>query len=241
MGIFFHRLPDAVAWITLALAAATLVASWRQAPWEALHKNAVLFAWLASTTLLAVTWLFTVKVQSDFILFLLGTPLVALMFGPALAILSVAVALAFYTYAIDGQWLNLGLNLLLDGALPALISHGMLRASQRLLPRNIFVYLFVSSFFGGVVSISAVMLASIGLHALAGYYGAEYLFEQVLPSALLLAWGEAITLGMIASMLTIYAPAVMLSFDDRVYLARRPPPPGDRPSDGHDFGDPGEF
>lgn len=241
MGIFLHELPAATAWLTLALAGATLVSCWRRAPWQALRNNTTLFAWLASTTLLAITWLLTVKVQADFILYLLGTPLVALMFGPALAVLSVAVALAFYTYVIDGVWANLGLNLLLDGVLPALVSHAMLAFTRRRLPHNIFVYLFLGSFLGGWLAISSVMIASVFIHAIAGYYPAGYLFEQVLPSALLLAWGEAITLGMLASVLTVYAPAVMLTFDDRLYLARRPPPPGDRPADGHDFGDPREF
>ncbi len=241
MGIFHHALPDEIAWLTLALAAVVLVVCWRRAPWARMQSNVVLFTWLASTTLTASTWLFTVKVQPDFVLYLLCTPLIALMFGPALAILSVAIALCFYTYVIDGIWTNLGLNLMLNGVLPALISHTVLRLSQRYMPRNIFVYLFVSSFFGGIVAISSVMLASIGVHAIAGYYAAYYLVDQVLPSALLLAWGEALTLGMIASVLTVYAPAVMLSFDDKVYLAKLPPPPGDKPSDGHDFGDPGKF
>lgn len=241
MGIFFHALPASVAWITSAIAAILMIACWIRAPWQRIAANHVLFVWLASTTVLAITWRFNVKVQPDFMLYLLGTPLVALMFGPALAILSVGIALAFYTYVIDGQWANLGLNLLINGALPAFVSHGVLRISQQVLPKNIFVFLFVSSFFGGVVSISSVMIASVMVHAIAGYYDTVYLFEQVLPSALLLAWGEAITLGMIASTLTIYAPSVMLSFDDRTYLARRPPPPGDGPGDGHDFGDPGKL
>ena len=240
MGIFHHELPQGIAWFTLALAAVTLVLCWRRAPWARLKSDGVLFTWLATTTITTSTWLFSVKVQPDFSLFLLCTPLIALMFGPALAILSIAIALCFYTYMIDGVWANLGLNLLLDGVLPALVSHTVVRLSQRHLPRNVFVYLFISSFFGGIVAIASVMLASIGLQAIAGYYPARYLVEEVLPSALLLAWGEGLTLGMIASALTIYAPAVMLSFDDASYLAKGPARFGDRPADRPDFGDPNQ-
>ena len=240
MGIFHHELPSEIAWFTLALAAVILVVCWRRAPWTKLHSDGVLFTWLATTTITASTWLFSVKVQPDFKLYLLCTPLIALMFGPSLAILSIAIALCFYTYMVDGLWANLGLNLLLNGVLPALVSHTILRLTQRHLPHNLFVFLFVSSFFGGIVAIASVMFASIGLHAIAGYYPAQYLVEEVLPSALLLAWGEGLTLGMIASALTVYAPAVMLSFDDRTYLARRPPRLGDRPDDRPDFGDPNQ-
>ena len=241
MGIFFHSLSTSLVGVSLALAALALVLAWRHAGWARLKQPTAFYGWLGATTLLAATWLFSVKVQPDFILYFLGTPLVTLMFGPGLAIVSVAIALGFYIYTIDGQWANLGLNLLLTGVLPALVSHGVLLISQRHLPRNYFVFLFVGGFFGGLMSVTSVMVVSVLLHAVVGFYDASYLLGDVLPSALLLAWGEALTLGMMTSMITIYAPALMLSFDDKSYLARKPPRIGDRPKDGHEFGDPRNY
>lgn len=241
MGIFFHPISPLFTAATLFVAALVLVLSWRHAGWQRLKNTPSFYGWLGATTLLAATWLFSVKVQPDFILYFLGTPLVTLMFGPGLAILSVAIALGFYTYTIDGVWANLGLNLLLTGVLPALVSHGVLVITQRHLPRNFFIFLFVGGFFGGLLSVASVMVFSVILHALVGLYAADYLLGDVLPSALLLAWGEALTLGMMTSMITIYAPGLMLSFDDKSYLARKPGRVGDRPKDGHEFGDPRNY
>ncbi|HET7773939.1 MAG TPA: hypothetical protein VFK82_08950, partial [Burkholderiaceae bacterium] len=68
----------------------------------------------------------------------------------------------------------------------------------------------------------------LGVHAaLLGGHAAEALIEHALPYALLLAWGEALTVGMLITLFVIYKPQWMLSFDDRLYL-RRLPAGGDR-------------
>jgi len=225
MGLFYSPLP---AWLTIvswSLAGALLGFCAARAPWERIRDNAVLFTWLGTSTLLALVWLMRFRLHDDLTLQFLGAALLAWMFGPKLATLGLGATLAFYLQTTDGPWESYGLNLLLMAALPAFTVGAIGWFVARFAPRNMFIFLIGNGLFGSfaatVVSMAAAMAVMVGL----GAHPLAWFVDQVLPWSLMLAWGEAITTGMVVTLLTVYLPAVMLSFDDRIYL-RRP----DRPA-----------
>ncbi|WP_176256687.1 energy-coupling factor ABC transporter permease [Derxia lacustris] len=220
MGLFHSALP---AWLAIAswtLAGGLLGYCAVRAPWQRIRENAVLFTWLGTSTLLALVWLLRFRLHEDLTLQFLGAALMAWMFGPRLATLGLAATLAFYLQTTGGPWASYGLNLLLMAALPAFSVGAIGWFVGRFAPRNLFIFLIGNGLFGSFAATVLSMCASMLVLAALGSHAFGWFAEEVLPWTLLLAWGEAITTGMIVTLLTVYLPAVMLSFDDRLYLRR---------------------
>ena len=56
------------------------------------------------------------------------------------------------------------------------------------------------------------------LLAQAGAYPFDYLMQNYLPYFLLMAWSEAVTTGMIMTILVAYKPHWVATFDDTQYI-----------------------
>jgi uncharacterized membrane protein len=104
-------------------------------------------------------------------------------------------------------------------ALPAAVSWGTFRLLERRLPNHFFVYVLGNGFFGAALSVAAIGLATTALMALAGAYTLDYLFTHYTPYAtLLISWAEAFTTGMAITVMAVYRPAWLETFDDVKYL-----------------------
>jgi uncharacterized membrane protein len=64
----------------------------------------------------------------------------------------------------------------------------------------------------------AVGLVSTGFAALAGAYPLGYLLDEYLPYYLLMAWSEAFATGMLITVMVVYKPEWVATFDDHRYL-----------------------
>ncbi|HEX6828870.1 MAG TPA: energy-coupling factor ABC transporter permease, partial [Burkholderiales bacterium] len=117
----------------------------------------------------------------------------------------------------SGTW-TFSLNALLTGALPVLVSHAVYRLADTRLPNHFFVYVFVNGFFGGALSMVVAGLAGSALLAAAGAYPAAYLYGEYLPFYTLLAWSEALLTGMAVTLMVVYRPDWIGTFDDLRYL-----------------------
>jgi uncharacterized membrane protein len=93
-----------------------------------------------------------------------------------------------------------------------------LRQTQRRLPANYFVYLFLNVFLAGGLSMAAVGLASVVLLGVDGAYSWDSLLGESLPYYLLLAWSEAFLSGLMMAVLIVYRPRWVATFDDSRYL-----------------------
>jgi uncharacterized membrane protein len=89
---------------------------------------------------------------------------------------------------------------------------------ERYLPANFFIYIFFGAFFGAAVSLLATGLATASMLWLAGIYSAAFLWQEYLPYTLLLAFAEAWLNGGMVTLMTVYMPHWLGSFDDRRYL-----------------------
>lgn len=219
--------PDALfpqAWALGAFLPLPAIWFWclRTAPWRRLADSAQLHVWLGTVVALVLVWSMKAGVQPGLNLHLLGATMFTLMFGRQLAIIGLSVALAGVTLnsGLQGQeaWLAYGLNALVLAVFPPLLADGIRRAVERLLPRNFFVYVFVTSFFGAAAAIIAVGLLASLLLWLAGVYTATALLDDYLPFYFLLGFAEAWLNGAMVTLMVVYVPHWVGSFDDRRYL-----------------------
>ena len=214
--------PDlfSTAWHFGAICCGAGVGAWvfRTAPWRRLLDGHQLNALLGASVILTLLWSMNAGVKPGLNLHLLGAMASTLIFGPQLALVVVALALAGITFNGSAEWAAYPLNLLVMGIVPVLVGRFYFRLVERWLPKHFFVYIFINAFIGSaaVVLVQGVV-ASMMLFA-AGAYPADLLLSEYLPFFLLLGFAEAWLSGMALTLLVVYHPEWVASFDDRSYL-----------------------
>ena len=206
-----------------------LLATWlwclRTAPWTRLADSVQLNVWLGTIVLLVLVWSMKAGVKPGLNLHFLGATMFALMFGRQLAIIGFSLVLAGVT--LNGQlqghdgWLAYGLNALVLAVFPVLLADGIRRAVERFLPENVFVYVFVAAFFGAALTVLATGLLACALLWSAAVYPASTLLDDYLPYYLLLGFAETWLNGALITLMVVYVPHWVGSFDDRRYLLNK--------------------
>lgn len=219
MNLTIALLPGALHWSALILLAVLLWHAIRTAPWRLLQDPSRLHAWLGTIVLLLVLWTIRAGIQPGLGFHLLGATACTLMFGPQLAFIAMAAVVAGAAAAGAIEPWAIPVNALLMGAVPVAVSLAVLRAAERWLPRHFFVYIFGAAFLGGALAMCATGLAASALLSLAGAYAFEYLSTDYLPWYLLMSWAEAFTTGATITLLVVYRPQWVATFDDTRYLA----------------------
>ena len=168
-----------------------------------------------------VAWTMKASVQPGLSLHLVGATAATLMFGPQLAIACLSLALA--GIAFDGAiaWSSYPLNLLIMVVIPVFVAYRLFRWVDRRLPNNYFVYIFINAFLGAGLSI--VVLGTVATAALAAVeaYPVAQLSSEYLPFFLLLGFSEAWLTGMALTLMVVFKPEWVATFDDSRYLARK--------------------
>ncbi|MBL8495708.1 MAG: energy-coupling factor ABC transporter permease [Rhodocyclaceae bacterium] len=195
-------------------------AVWR-APWKRLGRPEQLHVWAAMIVTLMLLWSMKAGVKPGLSLHLVGATVMTLSFGPYLAIAGLSVVLAAATLNGAAGWSAFPLNAMVMIAVPVLVSHGILRFSERFLPPHLFVYLFVNAFIGAAMMIMVTGLTASVVMFLAGVYTWDYLFTQYLPYMLLLGFSEGWLSGMAMTLMVVYKPEWVSTFDDRTYLMNK--------------------
>ncbi len=192
-----------------------------KAPWWHLSDNEDSHVLLATCVALLLVWAMKAGVAPGLELHLLGVTLVTLMFGWQFALLCVGAVLLGATIYGNGGWLSFGWNGLLLICLPVLVSWRVLRFSERRLPENFFIYIFVAAFFGAALAIISVGAVSTLLLWSVGAYPWQRLMEHYTVFYMLLVFPEAFLTGAMMTIFVVYRPAWVATFDDRRYLTNR--------------------
>ena len=172
------------------------------------------------TAILGVLFIWTMQAGfvSALTLHLLGATLLTLMFGWAFAVLAISIVIISLTVIHNGSWIALPWNALLLGVLPITISYGLFRFTDRYLPNNFFIYIFICAFFGAALSMAGVIIATTGMHYLSGTFSMEYMSYNYFQYGLLIMFPEAFVTGMLMSIFIAYRPHWVSTFDDQRYL-----------------------
>ncbi|MDD3530552.1 MAG: energy-coupling factor ABC transporter permease [Gallionellaceae bacterium] len=207
------------AWSTAfwLLLAGLAVLMWRRANWAMLKSPANLNVLLGATVALLGLWLIKAGIRPGLNFHLLGATALTLMFRPWFAILALGLVIAGLT-AVNGEFNAYPANLLMMGVLPVTVSWAIYRMVDRRLANHVFIYIFLNCFFGAGLAMASVGLASTAYAVGAGVYSFSYLADNYLPFYFLMAWAEAFATGMIMTLLVVYRPDWVATFDDRRYL-----------------------
>ncbi|MHB1402242.1 MAG: energy-coupling factor ABC transporter permease [Thiobacillus sp.] len=208
-----------VGWLGLAWLA------WRwlmSGDWRRLAEPSRLNLFLAATVAVLALWQIRTGIKPGLAFHLYGMAALTLMFGFWRASFAGVLILLANAAFGRGSWTALGVDALLLAALPAAVSWGIFRLLERRLPNHFFIYVLGNGFFGAALSVVAIGLATTALMALAGAYSLEYLLSHYTPYAtLLIGWAEAFTTGMAVTMMAVYRPAWLETFDDARYIRNK--------------------
>ena len=148
----------------------------------------------------------------------LGATIFTLMFGWPFAIISLSMVLVISLAAQQPDWLSVGVNGVISIAVPVLVSHSILRLSEKHLPDNFFIYIFVVAFFGAGLAVACSRLgATLLLYMFTAYPDTTLINESIryLP---LFMFPEAFVTGMLISVFVVYRPQWVVTFDDDRYI-----------------------
>ncbi len=125
---------------------------------------------------------------------------------------------------IVSHWENYGIQYLFGAVIPAVSASLLIAGIRRWLPRHLFIFIFGHGFFAAAIASATGLVVSAVLLSALGVTSSRWIFGEILPGALLLAWGNAFLAGGLTAIFVMFRPDWVLSFDDRIYLAKPPPP-----------------
>jgi uncharacterized membrane protein len=213
-------LPRNVVWLTTAVFAALAIVAMARSPWRRLVDNEQSHAWLGAIVGIALLWSIAGGVGASVRFHLLGATIATLMFGPALAFVTLALAGAAVTAATGSAWATFPAHILLSAAVPIAVTWGMLRVAETKLPPNYFIYIFVVAFLGGALAMAAAGMANAALVSLVAPK-AIHAGDDLIAMLAMLGFGEGTLSGMLLSLMVVYRPSWVTTFSDARYLARR--------------------
>lgn len=196
--------------------------SLKTAPWYKVKSdNGAQNIWLFISVVVFFIWQLGASLGAGVTFHFLLMTMMTLMFGVQFAFMGMLLALLGVTYFSELGWLALGINALLMGGLPILITQLMLRMSERYLEQNFFVYVFFNAFLaGGIGVVLSLTLGGI-IMGVNEAHSFEYLAQHYFPFIPLMATPEGFVNGMLIAAIVLLKPHWLSSFSDRTHLDGR--------------------
>lgn len=202
------------------LALTTVLAALAKAPWRSVASNELAHVWWGAVLIVVLAWLMRPALPGGLNVHFLGATVLTLMFGARLALVAIAIAAvgAVLFAGLPAQaWPR---EVVASGLAAIGLSKLVLYITQRYLPKNAFVYIFVAAFAAAWFATFCAAMLDLTLFAPAPH--AFFEGGVLTVFALLLAFGEATLTGMCVAVMVALRPQWLASFDDRIYFARRP-------------------
>ncbi|NVF14844.1 energy-coupling factor ABC transporter permease [Vreelandella maris] len=211
--------PWALIFTSLLSLGVVVWALWRR-PWQALLEDTALqHRWLGATLAVVLMWQLRAQAVDWLTLHLVFTVLMTLVFKAPLALISNVLINVAMVVIGRNEWTLLGANVLVTGIVPAAIIGTVWRLVDRRLPDNLMVFLFACGFFGAALATLGAGLAAVLLIIVAGTDpNAIYLAQEYARFLPLLMPSEAFITGMLLSILLVYHPNWVATFNDHRYI-----------------------
>ena len=204
-------------WISLFYGVLLLYAV-RNANWPRLKNSEQLHVFLGACVCLILLWHVKAPVNSALSFHLLGITTLTLMFGWSFAVLGTGIALVGVTFNSDLGWQGFAVNAMILGVLPVTLTQFILVLVRSLLPKHFFIYVLVNGFLtAGFVALASGYLAA-GLLVWSGSFGMVELEQNLIPFFPLMFLPEAMLNGWLITILVLYRPRWVSSFNDELYL-----------------------
>ncbi len=173
--------------------------------------------WLGCVVVLLLLWSMKAGVKPGLDLHLTGIMVMTLVFRERLAFIGLNLVLLGLTLNGALAWESFALNALMTGAWGVLLAGRISWVVDRYFPRHFFVFVFLKAFFGAALVVIGLGVGAASVYALAGTYDGTYLLEEYLPYFLLLGFSEAWLSGMTTTLMLVYRPEWVASFDPSIY------------------------
>lgn len=218
MNLPYGLLSDSWLWLAIICCFLYLIVILRTAPWKALLNNTTGHAFFASCVLLLLLWHITTVNFPGLNYHYLGAMLLTLMFRWQLAFIAMNLVMLGMTFNGQFDWQTLPINALTMAIVPISIAWIIHRLVQRYLPNHFFIYIFVTAFFGAALTILISLLLTSGLLLVDGVYSFTKLQTDFYPVLPLMMFPEAFITGMLITLLVVFLPESVMTFDDRRYI-----------------------
>jgi uncharacterized membrane protein len=189
-----------------------------RAPWHILREKESSNVLFASAFVLLMMWQLKILVAEGLYIHLLGTTALTLMFNWQAALIAHGLILLGTTLTSSADFEAFATNGLITGVLPIAISFTIWRLNERYLPANYFIYIFVCAFFAAALGIASIGLTSYALLSAIDNQLASATLDQYLLAFVPLMYPEAFLSGAMLSILVVYRPQWVATFDDSRYL-----------------------
>ena len=184
-----------------------------------LEDTALQHRWMAATLAIMLMWQLRAQAVDWLTLHLVFTVLMTLVFKMPLALISNVMINVAMVAIGRNDWSLMGANVLVTGIVPATVTGFVWRIVDRRLPDNLMVFLFACGFFGTALATLGGGLSAVALIIVAGTDPeAVYLAQEYARFLPLLMPSEAFITGMLLSILLVYHPSWVATFNDHRYI-----------------------
>lgn len=198
-----------------------LVLLWalKTAPWYKVRGDkAAQHVLLGFSVIVFFIWQFGASLENGITFHFLLMTLMVLMFGPQFAIVGMLLALIGVTFQADLGWLSLGINAVLMGIVPIMMTWWLYRLGAKFLEANFFVYIFYNGFFSAAVGVVVSLGLSAFILALNEVYTPQILEQSFIIYIPLMATPEGFVNGMLLTALVMLKPNWVATFHDKTYI-----------------------
>lgn len=221
MNLPDNLLPPFWTWLANGTFAVVLGYVMYNRPWKAIRAVELSNVFMGACVALMLLWSIKAGISPGLTFHPLGVTVLTLMFGWRLAVLAATVIVVGVTLNGMGGWQALGLNVLLAGVIPVLVSYAIYRVVDRKLPNNFFIYIFACAFLGAGLAMTISAFGIIGILAGGGVYTLERISYEYLPFLPLIVLPEALLNGMAMTLLVGLRPQWVSTFDDDRYIKNK--------------------
>lgn len=212
-------MPPTVLWLANVLFAGIVLYALKKVEFKRLLNNIPSqHVYFGAMVMLLMLWGIKAGISPGLGFHHLGATLFTLMFGWPLAMLGLGVVLCASMLVQHNEWVSVGVNGCLSIAVPVFTSYAVLKLTQKYLPDNFFIYIFVVAFFGAGLSVAFSRFASIILLMLVDAYPDARLIQESLLYTPLFMFPEMFVTGMLISIFVVYRPDWVITFDDERYI-----------------------
>lgn len=208
-----------MAWVIHATAAAVLLLAIRQTNWRLFYHSRLLqHLSLGGIAILSFVWLMSARLDQGLSIHFLGITALTLMLGYRRALIASAIIVLINQSFAGYPWSAISSLYLTHGVVPATATYLAYAVIYHRLPRHPFVYLFVNAFLTGALAIGFTHLT----HSLwawgTGYLGWDAVWHNYALITPLVMFPEALLNGMAVTLMVVYKPDWLITFNDATYL-----------------------
>jgi len=206
-------------WLTNLVFAILLGRAIWFAPWKKVLNNEIRTNALVGLTLgVFMFWQLNAGFRPGYNHHILGATLFVLMFGWQVAFTLITCIMFATWIRSDIPLITLGLNGLMMVAVPVYFSEGMLRLTQRHLPKNFFIFVLCNGFLcGGLAMMLVIATAAALLTGLSPNTWAS-VQRNYLIAAPIIMFAEAFATGALITAFAVSKPEAVFNFDVDEYL-----------------------